>query len=299
MPQDTSGCRVIDGGIDALTMTMKETDRDIETWYAAAADMLQLQIHAGNICEPAGRLGYRGNLCGGVFVGRRETDRIVQIQGPMAELAFHRCYTPASHVARIDIQITVQYAEYQAGRGREILSQLAKARELIPPKRRPLPRIVEDLDGGCTVYTNNRTAPAMGRSYDKGAQSDDPRYERCWRYEVELKNELATETAAILWERQSDIWTACRSMVGEWWERRGVTVPWSYTVPLVIPRIRSAAASDVEKKLRWLHEQVGPTVVMLERMGYTLQVNIALRGESTDASPNEQPKEGVPPWDEQ
>lgn len=137
-------------------------------------------------------------------------------------------------------------------------------------------RRVTDNDGGYSVYVGARSSTSYGNIYDKEAESNDEYYAKCWRFEVRFSNEAATHASYHLYIAGRTIPSVVSSTVWRWYRDRGVQCPWSKGDEDHALYAAKAPETDVSRSLRWLDEQVGPTVARLCALGYQAAVYDAL-----------------------
>jgi DNA relaxase NicK len=145
---------------------------------------------------------------------------------------------------------------------------------------------MEGDDGGYTLYIGKRSSRVYARLYNKEVESDDAYYEGAWRYECELHNATATETAQELHYSLFPLEEAICSAVWSYWHGKGVR-PVFDTFPtgmeIVLPRREE---TTIERSIRWLETQVRPTVAKLVALGYTSSVLDALGLPGADTGHN-------------
>lgn len=278
---------VIDGGIDAVTATLTVESAGYAAWLNRCYELLEISEGYGNFGKEWGKLGYRGRKAGSVFVGERDKDAMLEAKGHMSEIAYREAYNEHIHYSRLDLQITVRLPERDLEYGKARRKEATAHNNTIPVARRRKIHAHDDDDGGYTVYVGSRLSEQFGRCYNKEAEDADPAYECCWRYEVELHNDSATRMGHILRQYGANSWTACRSLVGNWFVEKGVYVPWDWSDNYEIERVRGKVVSDIHRRLEWLAKQVAPTVASLTAAGYRDNVVSALGLDaegSTDAS---------------
>jgi DNA relaxase NicK len=116
----------------------------------------------------------------------------------------------------------------------------------------------------------------FARIYNKDAQSKEERYKNVWRYEVQLKNVLATKTAQIFAITEYTQAQQAAVFVRQWLERRSVSAPWRAENERTALPIDTPNPSDVESRLKWLTEQVRPTIQRLHKLGLDDIILVAL-----------------------
>jgi DNA relaxase NicK len=127
--------------------------------------------------------------------------------------------------------------------------------------------LIEDLRGGATCYVGSRKSQQFARIYNKAAESGEERYQNCWRYEVQLKNDLATKAAAIFAEVEYTQQTMAAIFVRQWLRRRNVSTPWRSEAELTALPTIDPKNTDVERTLDWLRHTVAPSLRRLKKLG--------------------------------
>jgi DNA relaxase NicK len=110
------------------------------------------------------------------------------------------------------------------------------------------------------------------RIYNKDKQSQDSRYERSWRYEVVYRNKYANNVFRYVIAALDAYPTVILSHVVAYCAERGINILGmgdSAGNPIEVPK---SAPTDVQRKLRWIKQQVVPTIRKLAEMGYAEQL---------------------------
>lgn len=254
---------LVEAGIDYIACSMPADLRHIQEWEARAHEALQLISQHGNVSRLGSYQGYEGIHCAGAFVGSRDDGVHVHIPGSWAGRLYSQLHRENLQYSRLDLQVTVRFDAYDKDYGRKAHANASIVNQERPTsQRRRIREISEDI-GGYTMYIGSRDSLHFCRLYDKGAQSSDPAYENCWRFEVQLNGKAATDAAQYLWvaaRGQSKV--AC-STVWQYFNTRGVLPPWSREDEdnAILPQ--KQPLTDMERKLRWLREQVRPTIRLL------------------------------------
>lgn len=116
-------------------------------------------------------------------------------------------------------------------------------------------------DRGDTLYIGAPASDQRGRLYDKGRESDEPEWERCWRYEVQFRRAAAVSAMRqVASTPQPGATTA--ALVHSWFGSRGVDPCFRPDVAaqLVEP---SRPTPDAERWLKWVRRCVQPTAKRL------------------------------------
>jgi hypothetical protein len=88
--------------------------------------------------------------------------------------------------------------------------------------------------------------------------------------------------------------TMCSSLVGSWYQSRGMLCGWMSTTHYEIRPITKALPTDAEKKIKWLRTQVKPSIAWLIEHNYYAEMLEALGMDETapiDVSAANKPKE--------
>jgi hypothetical protein len=266
----------VEPAIDWLTLTWQRESQFSSQHLEACIKFERVLALDGNLMEVHTWQGYFGRKTGSFFVGERTDGFCVRVSGSLAHPAFTSIYRPDMHVSRLDIAVTAWLEPHTPNLGLQALST-ARIAKLVGKAKNPATIThYESDDGGFTLYIGKRSSRVYARLYNKDAESGDPYYEGAWRYEIELHNQTASETASELFYTLFPIEEAICSCVWAYWNNKGVQ-PVFPTFPtgleVVLPR---REATTVERSLRWLAEQVKPTVARLREAGYTSSVLAAL-----------------------
>jgi replication initiation factor len=250
-------------GVDYLTMTLPRGASNAGPWERQCLQSLRLLQDDGNEHKATRLLGYDGYMCGGAFYGENDERRMFRVSSAWADRLFTRTYDAEAHYSRLDVQVTWFFDVERQGLAAAVYDDLIRVQASKEGKSRLKCRLVTDNEGGSTVYIGSRTSAAMGRIYNKGAQSDEEQYRNAWRYEVEYHNSQATAAAGILWTHygQSRQWIA--SNVAGWYDKRGVVVPWRRVAHQGSLPPQKRPPPDVARRLAWIEHQVRPTVAYL------------------------------------
>lgn len=266
----------IEPAIDWLTCTWKRDSDTSASHLLAALDFERKLYTNGNSQEVTRWQGYSGRKTGSFFVGEREDDYCVRVSGSTAHPAFTSIYRPDMHVSRLDIAVTVWLTPNQPDLGLTATSD-ARIAKLAGKVKNPAKITHYDSDdGGYTLYIGKRASRVYARLYNKEVESGDAYYEGAWRYELELHNATASETATELFYSLFPLEEAICSCVWAYYHQKGV-IPVFPTFPtgleVVLPRREE---TTTERTLKWLEAQVRPSVARLMEMGYTSSVLAAL-----------------------
>jgi hypothetical protein len=192
-------------------------------------------------------------------VGSGPGGTILRVSGISSARVGAEIIRNADKVSRIDLQATARFTRDVQGLGR------AHDRELQRVNRqrvRPLIANVIVTHGlGDTCNVGSRYSQYKGRIYDKFRQSHDETFRRCWRYEVECKNDAAQKAARFVLENGNDP-ERIAAAVDNWFRARGIAPKYRPTMGADIGAI-GRADSDAAKSLRWFAGGVRPVVKRL------------------------------------
>lgn len=266
----------IEAGIDWLSMSVPIGASDWALWNERAKRTLQTIADHGNVLRDARILGYEGVQAANCYYGERLDGSFLRLTGAWADKLFLETFHAEAHYSRIDMQVTARFPFYNPTVGPDAFVDATKAAELTRGARKRQVRRVTDNQGGYSVYIGARTSESYGNIYDKEAESGDPYYAACWRFEVRLSNETATRAASHLYTAGRTIPGCVSSSVWRWYHDRGVVLPWSKTDENNALYAAKRPETDIERSLRWLQTQVAPTIARLRALGYEAAVADAL-----------------------
>lgn len=258
----------IEVGIDYVTATIRDGSDNFEPFVRIAHQLLQQDANAGAIYREARLLGYSGHQSKHTFFGASPQGLLFRVSGAAATEAFYAIGPYSDHFSRLDLQATVQYSVEQVDVAQLNYLLCNAANERVPKSRRRKLTLWAGNDGGATLYIGSRTSEQFARIYNKYAQSDESHYERCWRFEVQLTNNLAVHYAQLLLADMYPRNEELADMVHSWLIRRGVQPPWNafdnqYAVPAI-----SLELPDEQRRIDWIAKQVAPAVRQLIDSGY-------------------------------
>lgn len=168
----------------------------------------------------------------------------------------------SENVSRLDLQVTI---EGEPGAHPCVAQDAYEARGAARRGGRKIGRTyLQNSQGGATCYLGSRRSDLMGRVYDKGVERGDQVPGTTWRWELELKRDLADLTARelVLVEQLEE---AIGGLVSQSFDEWGVPLPPMFSS---LPMHRChRQASDVERTLRWLEVGVRPSVDYLRSRG--------------------------------
>lgn len=234
-------------------------------WYEAQRH-IGSNAGRGDVSKAWRWMGYDGIAWAGVSVGRGPHGSLCQGSGvSAAQLVDLRI--PWRGCSRLDLQITYWYDADAPWMAVALADVADKARHRTGTR----PYKVRHIDGhgdGDTLYLGARGKDTKFiRVYDKWRQSgrsEEWRY--AWRWEVELTDGHAAYALRTIEEwGQSEHSVA--SLVASYFGEKGINVPETGTA-LVLPSSKlPRPKSDTERRLRWLSEQVRPSIDKLIAAG--------------------------------
>jgi len=257
-------CLMQHSAVDYVRMTWKQSGMRSDQFSNIWPKLHQVAQQAGNgklETEDCKILGYIGNRCGPVFIGRGPEGGIIQASGHCAQLVCELGLQP-DNVPRLDLQITQWYSSYDAAvalRGRDEAGVAHASRR----GRKPARRYIDGCGDGDTLYLGSRGKKSVFiRVYDKEKESGDEVYESAWRYEAELTDQYAVDAYWNLMEAKFGEPMTARLVLG-YLKMRGLElkVP-DQAKAFDIARLPKEESS-VERRLRWLETQVEPAIQRL------------------------------------
>jgi len=146
---------------------------------------------------------------------------------------------------------------------------------LVSPKTNGRPvkySLLQNSEGGSTLYVGSRQSMRYGRIYDKGVEQKEAAPGTLWRFELEIKDDLADQAISMLYG-SSEPDRQIAGILGDFFVDRGIPVFW--TVPPMDERFRiPRITQDDAGSLRWLR---GPVASVVERLWHTVGPEQTLR----------------------
>lgn len=265
--------------IDYLTMTTKDDELGF-AWYE---DFVYLM---NNSLEMKGRekrdrdlLGYSGfQIDGALWWGHNFTNGyIVQAVSKFADDLFSTFYSPISKVTRIDLAVTMELENPDEKMAERHYNKLVKT-----GLKSSNNRIMTSNKGGSTLYVGSAKSDRFGRLYDKGLQSGTAEGGKLWRYEVVIRKPKASPLAKAIAEtmRDQSFTDNTRDMIAtyvyKWFLDRGVKPFWQPRRAVDAPVHIDYEETSADRKLRWIREQVAPSMAWLWMEGYKEELQEAV-----------------------
>jgi hypothetical protein len=213
-------------------------------------------------------LAYAGYRCGRVAFGESDRGVLVQLSGQMAAEQAEVVDDVADRITRVDIAVTVRLDGGDLGLGLRTYGEVVAYRRLHPRSSRP--SLIQDGDGGCTVYVGSRQSSKMLRLYNKEAESrasqgssEALHYSDCWRYELEVKApDAGPYLRAVVFANDTPL--SCAAVVFAWCLDHGVIPAFDTNTPRVlVPGFRRR--SDLDSRALWLGTSVRPAVTWMRQ----------------------------------
>jgi len=269
---------VIESQADWVTFTSNGHPRDSRL-FEWGRSVMRAEEGRGGKRVPWALRGYAGEHCGKASVGERPGSDIVQLSGQAAADHLREGYSRCSSVTRLDLAVTVRSAmPDQVHEWAQWSRFLDWRRENGSPMKG---RFITDADGGATAYIGSRQSELFLRIYDKEAecrQADDDKgaehYAGCHRYELEVKGRRAFVQVEKYLDADNPAFMV-RCWLTDWLRRHGMdSEPINNRNVALSPGFRRR--TDTQTRLRWLENQVQPTIEWLKYHGHEAQVFRAL-----------------------
>ena len=258
----------IEAGLDYLSCTLPVAAPSADMWAFRCQKAIEDIAMDGHELQERSMNGYRGLSAGNCFIGSREDSYFLNLTGGYADSHFEAVWRADLHCSRIDLQLTAKTLVTRADIAQGAYRDATTHNDTLPPQKRRKLYVIVGSDGGDTLYVGAPSSEQRGRIYNKAIQSGLPRYMGCWRWEVVLRNELATEYIRALRSASMSRDEYVLASVCKWYAERGVqTAVLCASSNVVLPRQR-ATRTDVERKLEWLEHQVRPTIAFLCELGF-------------------------------
>jgi len=274
-------------GVDWISATLGREELDNQTWLYDAIHALEQVAMLGNAYKRRALLGFDGWESAGCFVGSNEKRHYAQFAGKYAHDAYHFLDHPKVHISRIDLQITVKYSEELIKEGRYQYASAIHHNKTLPEHRRRKIHLFAGSDGGDTVYVGSPSSDLRGRIYNKDKQSADVAFQRSWRYEAVYRNNYANNVYRRVLDEDIKGNSIIVPLVIEFFRERGINILGMDDSGGIAISPPKPPPSDAGTKLRWIKEQVVPTIRKLAEMGYAEEL-MELIAEAIAAARNEQ-----------
>jgi DNA relaxase NicK len=259
--------KLVHAGVDWLTATCTQRE-SAELMRPIALALAEVQLANGYFGRPWNQSGYEGFNVGHVQYGERPDGCCVRLGSYMAQAHWHRCYEIADNVTRFDVAATFQYESDVAKVIQAFYAPLLRWSKDHGGK--PEVSMLCDSAGSRTVYSGRRSSDVFGRIYDKGRESGLAQFDKCVRYEWELKGRRSKALAFDIFTNGTPASSIARYVLALF-SKRGVCLrneakSLDDSRTIVHPQ-GSVCVTDVQRSLKWLRHCVGPTV---QRLGQHL-----------------------------
>lgn len=262
----------VSAGVDWISATLGRDEIDNQTWLYDAIHALEQVAMLGNTYKRRSLLGFDGWESAGCFVGSNEKRHYAQFAGSHAQIAYHFLDHPKVHISRIDLQITVKYSEELIKEGRYQYASAIHHNKTLPEHRRRKIHLFAGSDGGDTIYVGAPSSDVRGRVYNKDKQSGEQAFQRSWRYEAVYRNNYANNVYRSVLDKGTEVNSSIVSTVVEFFRERGIEILGLGGIGGLVINSPKPSPSDAGTKLRWIKEQVVPTIRKLAEMGYALEL---------------------------
>lgn len=255
---------VADVGIDWVTASAKsEARRELLVEFGLRA--LRYDQQAKNKLQPLASHGMTGWKSRHVSLAFNEDLAVVELHAHAAHDWWHNALDLAENVSRLDIQVTARQApfdrnlairEWEHGERRRKIEGHKSYYDLYARKGQ-----------GNTLYIGSSSSDLRARLYDKRAESKDPAWQDCWRYEVQARRERAGQMARIVSE-SDDANESMASIVSNHFGTRGVVPIFDVATTAELPPL-PREKSDADRALAWVEGSWRPTIKRLAEWGAT------------------------------
>lgn len=244
--------------LDWLTGTAQDPLRR-EYLRQYAEGELYHQAVAGNVYADWHFMGYAGWRCGRLRWGSKADGDIIQLTGPLAARDYALVDPHLDNISRLDAAVTVRQEPFARTLASDAYYAALDRQQ--NRGRHATFSLFQSSDGGATLYIGKRASDYYARLYNKEAESGDPAYAACWRYEVECKRHAADALRARL-SAGSASGAQIAGLVHDHFTRRGVPPIFSAENPLG-PLKPHYSPPTLNSRLSWLNRQVRPAAQYL------------------------------------
>ena len=161
--------------------------------------------------------GYSGWSSAGVAFGERADSVILRLSSSKAAEEWVEAAAAGENFTRLDIAVDTELDPPVTRLARDVYRDTGHvpSRNGRPPKR----TFITSSDGGVTAYVGSRVSENFGRLYDKGIEQKTHTAGKWWRWEVELKGDMANAgMTSMLQAPNSRLWQ--HAFVASWFRRR-------------------------------------------------------------------------------
>lgn len=260
----------VSSGVDYLTCTYRGAEL-YKPLQILLDEIVHSEYQSGSKIKPWGFAGYKGWHCGGVQCGDREDGWCVRLSGEVARLNWWDFYCDCDNVTRLDCQVTVRFEDNPTA---QVLRHEREAKRYKKKhKCKWEARWIGSTTGGRTLYIGSRSSLQFMRIYNKWIESKQEWYRGCVRYETQFNGILSSLHAQSL-SGKLTVQEACAAKCSEFMTNHGVSRQFAANDMSHV--CAPAVDKNYDKSLRWLTNQVRPTVQHLIELGMAGEVYNAL-----------------------
>lgn len=249
---------VLESQVDWLTVTRRGSLSDDKLLNLGEFIAAREGREDPTICDWLWR-GYNGKRGQHFAYGRRWDTDILQLSSHLAAEFLDDAWTRAHNCSRIDLAVTVQYAQDAREEVKNAYVNGCEWNESQPngPER----TFICNSQGGSTATIGARESDLYARVYDKQRESREQRYERCVRWEVEFKGKVALDVIRRV-SSCADRPSLVRDIVSTHFRRRGAAAEWMGDNGEVRVNNRRPVSGTISR-LAWLDSSVRPVIAKL------------------------------------
>jgi hypothetical protein len=245
--------------VDWLTQVYEASEQGERAAFRAEL-WQQARESAGDRRRSWGLAGFSGSSCGGVALGRRGGEIVVQVTSRAAGEHFEALTALGGRPSRLDLALTCILPAGQFHPPREAYT--APSRQSGKGRRTDARILMLTKGGGSTCYVGAASSEIRMRVYDKGAEEGSHPPGQRWRWEVQARRTRAVVRAQALAAaplRQSAVASQVLGHVSALGLRApGCNLEHSHHCGV-------HPTSDAADTLRWLERGVQPAVSRLLR----------------------------------
>jgi len=208
--------------------------------------------------RPMNLLGYAGRGVSVIFKGARADGEMIRVSGPAAHEAARHIPSSTFSCSRIDLAVDVWVGFDPDVLIRAAFEKAIEWRDASARGFRRKVRIVDTAGDGNTLYVGARTSQVFFRMYNKGKESEEPRYDNCVRFEVQYNGMAAREVHIGCEKAQYNVSALCQTIL-KTMGKVGLDVVVGYQDRDAIGWSVTPPTPDETKQIQWLREQVSPT----------------------------------------
>jgi DNA relaxase NicK len=244
------------------------SDNSMNDWPDSTLLTEALETQYGADMKPASRQGFTGYQQGGVFWGKRHDGTFRELSGAAAARYCANVGRVSRLVrpSRIDIAYTFRTAQYEPGIAQQYYEMGPQNSTGRGPARKRV--IYQTHGGGSTLYMGSASSETRVRLYDKYAEQHwSADHEYLWRAEVQFRG----ATARRVWDAihpSPEPYRAMGAILQNEFQRENILLAHRISDSAVTVEPAQRTDKHAFDKLRWLENQVAPTVRTLKKLGY-------------------------------